>query len=117
MVADLRRHRRFGAADEALLTEAARIIDRLDRLDAVLAGDLSEWASIDYDGRTRRLVVDDALGEARQQANALRQIFSSLKVTGLELEETKADRVDEIGAKRAKRRAGAQVSGGPGRGK
>lgn len=116
VVADLRGLRRFGAADEAMLTEVARIIDRLDRLEAVASGDLAEWASIDYNSQPRRLVIDDVLGEARQQANTLRMIFAALKLTGLEAEVSKADGVDEIGAKRALRRSGAKVPGGPGRG-
>lgn len=63
-----------------LLEEAARISDRLDRLDALLSGDADVWCRLiardthkDYE-----LQIDSALQEARQQASALRQILTTL---------------------------------------
>lgn len=101
----------FGPADRELVEEAARIVDRLDRLDAVLAGDLDEWCRVEFrSGKDARLVIDDVLGEARQQANALRQIFATLKLAGTEAEEQGSDGIDEFSAKRAERRAAAALS-------
>jgi hypothetical protein len=64
-----------------LLEEACRVADRLDRLDALLVGDLDVWARLDHrrDGTTE-VVVDGALSEARQQALALRQLLASIPV-------------------------------------
>src|SRR5688500_13433317 len=64
-----------------LLEEACRTADRLDRLDALLVGDLESWARIDHrrDGTTE-VVIDSALSEARQQALALRQLLASIPV-------------------------------------
>lgn len=66
-------------ADLVLLEEAARITDRLDRLDAQLAG--GEWLRMH--GRDDEaevvVIVDKALTEARQQATALKQILAELR--------------------------------------
>lgn len=67
-------------ADDAALTalevEAARIVDRLDRLEAVLSGDVDCWLRL-AEGRDGAIVVrvDAALSEARQQATVLRQLL------------------------------------------
>lgn len=63
-----------------LLEEAARIADRLDRLDALLTGDDEVWARLVHDLRTDsyELRIDSALIEARQQASVLRQVLASL---------------------------------------
>jgi hypothetical protein len=60
----------------ALVVEAARIVDRLDRLDAVLAGDAECWLRL-AEGRDGTIIVrvDAALSESRQQANVLRQLL------------------------------------------
>lgn len=65
-----------------LLEESCRIADRLDRLDALLAGDLDAWVRVldGRDGEGVELVIDSALGEARQQALALRQLLGSIPV-------------------------------------
>lgn len=84
-------------AIKVLAEEAARIADRLDELDRIIAGkgvlnlmrfrlqgsgvfDIDEDEGIE----SRRYVVevkfDSVLGEARQQAGALRQIFTTLGV-------------------------------------
>lgn len=69
-----------GARGVALLEEACRIADRLDKLDALLRGDADVWARLVHDVRTEdyELRIDSALIEARQQANTLRQILASL---------------------------------------
>lgn len=63
-----------------LLEEAARIADRLDRLDALLVGDTDVWFVLVHNTRTEdyEIKVDAALVEARQQASVLRQLIASL---------------------------------------
>ncbi|MBF6289307.1 hypothetical protein [Nocardia cyriacigeorgica] len=60
----------------ALVVEAARIVDRLDRLDALLSGDIECWARlVEARDEVVEVRVDSALQEARQQANVLRQLL------------------------------------------
>lgn len=66
----------------ALIVEAARIKDRLDQFDRVLVGDSDCWLSlVEVRGEDDILEirVDSALQESRQQANALRQLVSSIQ--------------------------------------
>lgn len=64
-----------------LLVEACRIADRLDKLDAQLRGEESEWLTLGSlpDGRIAIVIVDKALAEARQQATALKAIIAELR--------------------------------------
>jgi hypothetical protein len=102
--------REFDAAWRVLIEEACRMADRLDQLHSLLSGDVNEWATISVefkgDRREIRLVFDDALAEARQQANALRQIVTSLKL-GQANEKTdgKVSALDQLAAKRQNRRS------------
>lgn len=68
-----------------LLEEAARLADRLDKLDDLLRGDASVWAKLVHDLRTEdyELRIDSALVEARQQQGVLRQILTSLPLKGV----------------------------------
>jgi DNA-binding transcriptional LysR family regulator len=98
------------AAGRVLLEEACRIADRLDRLEALIAGDGREWARVEFTVRGARkevrLVFDDALAEARQQANTLRQIVTSLKLgQASEKSSGKASALDQLAAKRNGRRS------------
>lgn len=76
------------AATVALAEEAARIADRLDELDRIIAGNgvlnLMRFrvTSIDFDDpeATVEVKFDNVLSEARQQAGALRQILSTLGI-------------------------------------
>lgn len=63
-----------------LLEEACRTADRLDKLDALLQGDVDVWCRLVHDVRTEdyELKIDSALTEARQQQNVLRQLIGSL---------------------------------------
>jgi hypothetical protein len=61
-----------------LLEEACRTADRLDRLDALLVGDVESWARIETDQGESELVIDSALAEARQQGAALLRLLTSL---------------------------------------
>jgi len=71
---------RFDPAHKALLLEACRIGDRLDRLDRHLDGE--DWLNFEVnDDRTVvTVIVDKALAEARQQALAFKQIVSELRL-------------------------------------
>lgn len=106
-------------ARDALALETARISDRLDELDRIIAGrgvlELMQFRlkdSFDDDeGRSVLVEVkfDNVLGEARQQANVLRQMLVSL---GLGQVVTKAEPqrssiLDELAKRRAGRAAGA----------
>lgn len=65
-----------------LLEEAARIADRLDRLDAQLDG--GDWLRLQLSPQSGDVIVivDKALSEARQQATALKQIIAELRQSG-----------------------------------
>jgi hypothetical protein len=100
--------RDLDAAGAILVEEACRIADRLEQLDELLRGEIAVWAQItdDYAGgkRTTRVVLDDALGEARQQQNALRQILATLKLGSAEEKATgEVSLVDQLTARRTRR--------------
>lgn len=103
---DLTKLHEFGPAERVLLEESCRIADRLDKLDALLTGDTTTWLNlrVSDDGSEVKVVVDSALGEARQQANVLKQLVTALRVP------------DEATGKRPQRRAarGAYQTGKPG---
>lgn len=62
------------------LEEACRIKDRLDKLDQILRGDVSFWAEVIEERGTVTVRVDSALSEARQQANQMKQLLTSLRL-------------------------------------
>lgn len=70
------------APQKAMLEEACRIKDRLDKLDELLRGDVETWATLVHDLRTQdyELKIDGALSEARQQANQLKQLLIALRL-------------------------------------
>ncbi len=86
-----------GASDAALvlLGEACRLADRLDKLDAILRGDVDTWMYLAHRTRTEdyELKIDAAASEARQSANVLRQILLqvSKQSTGVAGEEGEGD--------------------------
>jgi hypothetical protein len=62
-----------------LLTEACRIVDRLDQLDALIRGDI-DWLTLEPDHTGGyRLTVDSVLAEARQHALALKTLETALR--------------------------------------
>lgn len=63
-----------------LILEAARVGDRLERIDSLIAGDADIWARI-TNGREGDLEIriDSVLAEARQQAATLRQLLGTIK--------------------------------------
>jgi hypothetical protein len=83
-----------------MVEESARIADRLERLDALLSGERSAWATVRIcrDGFAE-LKVDNALQEARAQATTLRGLLAEIwrqraKVPLLEGED--ADDLDDL---------------------
>lgn len=110
----------LGPAHRVLLYEACRIADRLDRLDAMLAG-REDWVRLQSrDGDAAFVVVVDALlAEARQQASALRGLVgelrqalpaskkSSSRSAGSETSSKGAAGVADLAARAARRRAAA----------
>lgn len=103
--------REIDAAQAALLAETCRVMDRLERLDQLLRGDIETWARIeaDYTGgeKSVELVFDDALAEARQQQQVLRQMLTTLGVEKLRAAKKGGSVRDDIAARRAARRSAA----------
>lgn len=76
-------HERAGLV---LLEQACRVVDRLDALDALLAGEVDAWTYVQFDydqshdGRVvYELHIDAAAGESRLLMNTLRQLLTTLK--------------------------------------
>lgn len=107
------------AARDVLALEAARIMDRLDELDRIIAGkgvlELMRFRLADvFDAEEEKRIrvevkFDSVLGEARQQANVLRQILVSLGLGKAEAKqpERKGSPLDEIAKRRAARQSRA----------
>lgn len=73
------------AGQRVLLQEACRIADRLDKLDALLAGTAQDWVSlveVKGDPERQEVVIDRPLAEARQQATALKQLIAEIRAAG-----------------------------------
>jgi hypothetical protein len=68
------------------LEEACRAKDRLDRLDALLRGDLDSWLSIREfdDGRPAELIINSALTQANATANLMKQLLAALRLPDLQ---------------------------------
>ncbi|MFE3059113.1 hypothetical protein [Nocardia sp. NPDC059239] len=66
----------------ALVLEAARIKDRLDRLDRLIRGEEELWARLvtarGGDDAVLEVKIDSALTEARQQATVFRQMLTDI---------------------------------------
>lgn len=79
---ELHKDNEFNPADAVLVEEACRIADRLDKLNALLIGEEDAWLRlrVNDDGTEVTVRIDDALSEARQQANVLKQICAALRL-------------------------------------
>jgi hypothetical protein len=68
-------------SERVLIEEACRLVDRLDRLDAISNGKDRAWLVVEVsdDGTEVTVVVDKVLSEARQQQLALKQILGELR--------------------------------------
>lgn len=99
----------------AVLVEACRIKDRLDRLHGLLIGDVAEWARVrDFDGdRESAVMVDKVLTEARLHAGELRQLVDKLRLDAnvkKEADDGDVDQLAQLRANRASRQAGAAAT-------
>lgn len=91
-----------------LLEQACRIVDRLDRLEAILNGRDRAWLTVQIaDDGEATLMVDKLLGESRQQATALKQILAELRQGEDAKPETGGGVLDQLAARRAARLANA----------
>lgn len=62
-----------------LIVEACRVADRLEDLDALISGERKLWARLRENREGDIYVsIDNALSEARQQANTLRQLLGEI---------------------------------------
>lgn len=88
-----------------LAGEAARLADRLDRLDELLSGDSDTWVRLTHRLMTEdyELKIDSAASEARQTAASLRQILSQLAEGAAPA--AGGSIADELEARRAARQA------------
>lgn len=91
------------AAQQVQLLEACRMKDRLDRMDAVLRGDVDYWMTLDADRFDNvEVSVSPLVDKANQTANMLKQLLAAL-------------RLPDAAGKRPQQRGGARgayVSGG-----
>lgn len=88
------------SVQEVQLLEACRAKDRLDKLDALLRGDVDTWASLTHRVQTEdyELVIDKALDKANTTANMMKQLLAALRLP------------DEQSGKRPQQRGGARGS-------
>jgi hypothetical protein len=121
---DLRKLVGNSTAALVLIDEACRIVDRLDKLDRLLSGDAESWIDI-IEGRGHselELTINAPLAEARQQALALKQLFTELRqmgVLGIADPDTAKNKAeggedDELAARRKTRLADAARREHPG---
>ncbi|MGX4657092.1 hypothetical protein ACWCHM_26085 [Micromonospora sp. SCSIO 07396] len=69
-------------SERVLLEEACRVADRLDVIDRILRGDEDAWMrlhSANDDGSIVKVVLNQALAEARQQQIALKTLLAELR--------------------------------------
>lgn len=98
----------LNASQLVQLEEACRAKDRLDRLDALLRGDVDTWTSIRLpvrDGEVLELHVHQALAQANATANLLKQLLAALRLP------------DEVTGRRPQARGGARGAYKPSGGK
>lgn len=93
----------------AVLEEACRLVDRLDRLDAILHGRDRAWLSLELgdDGEVQ-VIVDKLLSESRQQQLALKQLAAEVRAAGGDSKPaTGGGILDQLAARRKARLADA----------
>ena len=67
------------ASTEALIVEAARTKDRLDRLHRLTNGDVDAWCRVIEPEGELVLKVDSAVAEQRQLTTAFRQLLAEIQ--------------------------------------
>lgn len=95
------------SARAVLVGEAARLSDRLDRLDQLLSGEIESWVRLRLrdDGGDVEVVIDSAAVEARLTANTLRQLIAQLTSENA-ARPAGGSIADELAARRAGRGTG-----------
>ncbi len=97
--------------ESALIVEAARLVGRLDRMDAILRGDVDTWARLTENEQGEiAVVIDQVATEARLTAGALKAIVSELRQHGDESATGGVSALDELAA----RRSAGRGAGSPG---
>lgn len=93
----------------AVLEEACRLADRLDRLDAIVNGRDRAWLTLELDTEGQLVLsVDKLLSETRQQQLALKQLAAELRQTADTAPAgTGGDVFDQLAARRQARRTTA----------
>lgn len=76
------------SADQLVqLEEACRAKDRLDKLDGLLSGDVSAWATLTEDSPNSQVLVVQiagALAQANATANMMKQLLAALRLPDVE---------------------------------
>lgn len=75
----LAEHPKLGARERVVLEEAARVTDRCDQLDRMLAGDGETWGRVEFASGRTVLVIDKAMAEVRQQQQTLARLLGELR--------------------------------------
>jgi hypothetical protein len=74
----------LAAGHRALVHEAARLADTLDKLQLLAAGDIEVWASlVTNDGTEFTLEVNGVLAEIRNQQSVFKNVMLEIRQTGL----------------------------------
>ncbi|WP_239153716.1 hypothetical protein [Virgisporangium aliadipatigenens] len=77
---DLTAEGELPAMERVLIEEACRLVDRLDRIDGILAGRDRAWMTLEIDDLGEvTIVLDKVLSEGRQQQVALKTVFAELR--------------------------------------
>ena len=71
------------AGHRALVHEAARMLDTLDRLALLAAGDMDTWISINTVDGDITLAINGVVAERRQQQIAFKQLMGEIRQLGL----------------------------------
>ncbi len=75
-------HPELDGMQRVQLTEACRMKDRCDKLDAVLRGDTDTWMDLvlDATGEVYDVRVTGALSKANETANSMKQLLAALRL-------------------------------------
>ena len=107
-------HTTTDGARAALIAEACRLADQLDKLDQIISGDDATWLQLEIpDGRPIKLIVpiQNAIAERRQSVTVFRHVLSQLWNVGTPAGEVagsgspKEANVDDLAKRRAARRS------------
>jgi len=98
----------LSGAQGVLAHEACRLADRLEKLDAILSGEVDEWVRIRearFEGDDTVLVINQAAAEARQQQLALKQLLAAVGVDKAPAAKGgKVSSLDQLASRRAARK-------------